>query len=48
LGGKRFFAADLPVLAIIAGGIMATLVAGLAFAWGPLAARPAHVLRARE
>ena len=35
-------------LAIIAGGILATLVAGLAFAWGPLAARPAHVLRARE
>lgn len=35
-------------LAIIAGGIVATLVAGLAFAWGPLAARPAHVLRARE
>ncbi|MCR8827690.1 ABC transporter permease [Pseudosulfitobacter koreensis] len=35
-------------LAIIAGGILATLVAGLAFAWGPLSARPAHVLRARE
>ncbi len=35
-------------LAIIAGGIVATLVAGLAFAWGPLSARPAHVLRARE
>ncbi|MEL7097263.1 MAG: FtsX-like permease family protein [Pseudomonadota bacterium] len=35
-------------LAIIAGGVAATLLAGLAFAWGPLAARPAHVLRARE
>ncbi|WP_299547671.1 FtsX-like permease family protein [uncultured Tateyamaria sp.] len=35
-------------LAIIIGGIAATLVAGLAFAWGPLAARPAHVLRGRE
>ncbi|MCH2093979.1 MAG: FtsX-like permease family protein [Rhodobacteraceae bacterium] len=35
-------------LAIITGGIGATLLAGLAFAWRPLAARPAHVLRARE
>ncbi|ASM70928.1 MULTISPECIES: ABC transporter permease [Roseobacteraceae] len=35
-------------LAIIAGGVLATLMAGLAFAWGPLSARPAHVLRARE
>ena len=35
-------------LAIIAGGVIATLVAGLLFAWGPLAARPAQVLRARE
>ncbi len=33
---------------IVAGGILATLLAGLAFAWGPLAARPARVLRARE
>jgi putative ABC transport system permease protein len=33
---------------IVAGGIAATLLAGLAFAWGPLAARPARVLRARE
>ncbi len=33
---------------IVAGGILATLVAGLAFAWGPLAARPARILRARE
>jgi putative ABC transport system permease protein len=35
-------------LAIIAGGVIATLVAGLLFAWGPLATRPAQVLRARE
>jgi putative ABC transport system permease protein len=35
-------------LAIIAGGILATLAAGLALAWPPLAARPAQVLRARE
>ncbi|MGR3493460.1 MAG: ABC transporter permease, partial [Shimia sp.] len=34
--------------AIILGGIATTLIAGLAFAWGPLAARPAQVLRARE
>merc|ERR1711969_18536 len=35
-------------LGIIAGGVIATLLAGLGFAWGPLAARPAQVLRARE
>ena len=35
-------------LAVVLGGIAATLVAGLAFAWRPLAARPARVLRARE
>ncbi len=35
-------------LAIVAGGVLATLLAGLAFAWAPLAARPAQVLRARE
>ncbi|MBS0125732.1 ABC transporter permease [Thetidibacter halocola] len=35
-------------LAIITGGVLATMVAGLAFAWRPLAARPAGVLRARE
>ncbi|SEO82357.1 putative ABC transport system permease protein [Salinihabitans flavidus] len=35
-------------LAIVAGGIAATLLAGLAFAWAPLTARPAHILRARE
>jgi putative ABC transport system permease protein len=35
-------------LVIVLGGILATLLAGLAFAWRPLAARPARVLRARE
>ena len=35
-------------LAIVAGGLLANLAAGLAFAWSPLAARPARVLRARE
>ena len=38
----------LSALAIIVGGILATLISGLAFAWGPLAARPARILRARE
>jgi len=35
-------------LMIVAGGVTATLLAGLAFAWRPLAARPAQVLRAEE
>ena len=35
-------------IAIIVGGLIANLLAGLAFAWRPLAARPAQVLRARE
>ncbi len=35
-------------LTIILGGVAATLIAGLAFAWRPLAARPAQVLRASE
>jgi len=35
-------------LAIVAGGALASLLAGLAFALRPLAARPARVLRARE
>ncbi|MDM7457967.1 MAG: FtsX-like permease family protein, partial [Paracoccus sp. (in: a-proteobacteria)] len=35
-------------LAIITGGVLATLLAGLAFAWRPLAARPAQVLRAQD
>ncbi|PWK59110.1 ABC transporter permease [Roseicyclus mahoneyensis] len=35
-------------VAIIVGGAMATLLSGLAFAWRPLSARPARVLRARD
>ena len=35
-------------ISIILGGVVATLLAGLAFAWGPLAARPAQVLRAQD
>jgi putative ABC transport system permease protein len=35
-------------IAIILGGALATLLSGLAFAWRPLAARPARVLRARD
>ncbi|GGL52856.1 ABC transporter permease [Wenxinia marina] len=35
-------------LAIVAGGVLASLAAGLLFALRPLAARPAGVLRARE
>tara|TARA_R110002124_G_scaffold85097_1_gene220989 strand:+ start:20454 stop:22994 length:2541 start_codon:yes stop_codon:yes gene_type:complete len=35
-------------LAIVLGGLIANLLAGLAFAWRPLAARPAQVLRARD
>lgn len=35
-------------LTIITGGAGATLLSGLAFAWRPLAARPAGVLRMRE
>ena len=34
-------------LAIVAGGAAAALLAGLGFAWRPLAARPARILRAR-
>jgi putative ABC transport system permease protein len=33
-------------IGIVLGGVVATLLAGLAFAWRPLAARPAQVLRA--
>ncbi|MEL6690216.1 MAG: FtsX-like permease family protein [Pseudomonadota bacterium] len=35
-------------LAIVGAGILTTVFAGLAFSLGPLAARPAQVLRARE
>ena len=33
---------------IVSGGVVATLISGLAFAWGPMSGRPARVLRARE
>ncbi len=36
------------VFGVVGGGILATLVAGMAFAWRPLAARPAQILRSRE
>ncbi len=35
-------------LGIVLGGVLATLGAGLVFAWRPLAARPAQVLRSAE
>lgn len=35
-------------LAVVTGGVLATLVAGLIFAWRPLSVRPAAVLRASE
>ncbi|WP_211300995.1 ABC transporter permease [Aliiruegeria haliotis] len=35
-------------LLIVTGGVLANLLAGLGFAWRPLSARPAHVLRGRE
>ncbi len=35
-------------IAIVVGGVLATLLAGLAFALRPLAARPARVLRAQD
>lgn len=35
-------------IGIISAGVFTTLAAGLVFAWGPLSARPAHILRARE
>ena len=33
---------------IVVGGVLATLLAGLAFSWAPLMVRPAQVLRAEE
>jgi putative ABC transport system permease protein len=44
----RFTFEPLSAIAIVSGGVVVTLLAGLGFAWRPLAARPAGVLRARE
>ena len=44
----EFYFEPVSAVAIVVGGIVATLAAGLAFAWRPLSARPAQVLRARE
>ncbi|PZX19622.1 putative ABC transport system permease protein [Palleronia aestuarii] len=44
----EFRFAPLSALTIVGLGILGTLLAGLAFAWPPLAARPARILRARE
>lgn len=40
--------APVSALVIVAGGVVATLLAGLVFALRPLAARPARILRAQE
>ncbi len=45
---ESFVFAPVSALFIVSGGVAATLLAGLAFALRPLAARPARVLRARE
>ena len=43
------FTFDLPsALGVVIGGALASLLAGLVFAWRPLSARPAQVLRSRE
>lgn len=44
-GYTVFWGSALP---IVVGGVLATLAAGLAFAWRPLAARPAEVLRTAD
>jgi putative ABC transport system permease protein len=44
----QFAFAPLPALVVVVGGAAASLLAGLGFAWRPLAVRPARVLRARE
>uniref|UniRef100_UPI0035C7FB89 FtsX-like permease family protein n=1 Tax=Planktotalea sp. TaxID=2029877 RepID=UPI0035C7FB89 len=35
-------------LAIVLGGVLATMLSGLAFAWRPLTVRPAQILRSSE
>ncbi len=43
-----FVFAPVSAVLIVGGGVLGTLLAGLAFAWPPLAARPAQVLRGQE
>lgn len=45
---ERFVFDILSALSIVTGGVVATILAGLAFAWRPLSSKPARVLRARE
>jgi len=44
----EYFFEPISAVAIVAGGVFATMAAGLLFALRPLAARPAQVLRAQE
>ena len=44
----EYFFEPVSAVAIVAGGVFATMAAGLLFALRPLAARPAQVLRAQE
>jgi putative ABC transport system permease protein len=44
----RYVFEPVSAIGIIAGGVLATLIAGLAFALRPLAARPAQILRAQD
>jgi putative ABC transport system permease protein len=44
----KYVFAPLSALAIVAGGVLASLLAGLGYAWRPLMTRPAQVLRGRE
>jgi putative ABC transport system permease protein len=46
--GTDFAVAWVPALIIVAGGAAISLLAGLAFALGPMAARPARILRATD
>ena len=46
--GTDYYFEPTSAIVIVSGGVFATLVAGLAFAWRPLSARPAQVLRAKE
>jgi len=45
---ERFVFDAANAIAIVSGGVVATVLAGLFYAWRPLSARPARVLRARE